>query len=112
MNDGQSLYQQWLYDRTELRKAIDQARKSAVESAHAEAEYYAAKHDKAVEMRLDHMPVTYIQTIVKGCDGVVGKLEEYELKQELHRVDMRVIDVLKDDCKMVYDQMRKEDYGQ
>lgn len=103
-----NLYQQWLRDCELCEKALRDAQESAEAAAKAEAEYYAAKHKAAYLMRSDGEPMTMIQESIKGSPEVNEKLQECIRTTELHRVNMKAIDVYREDKRMVYDQMKRE----
>lgn len=106
------LWAEWQSSMDLTKQALKDATDSAYEAARAEAEYYAAKHKKGLEMRVAGEPVTYIQTVLKGAPEVNDLLFEYRRLSELHQVNKRAIEVYRDQTRMLYDQIKREMDGE
>lgn len=105
------LWSDWEEDRRLMKIAVEEASQRGREFAIANAKYYAAKTAKALQMKSEGIPVTLIEVAVKGTQEVAPLLEERDCKKALYQAAVKAIDVYRDDVRMVYDQIKREQSG-
>lgn len=111
MPPSSDIWADWADDRRLMKRAVEEASKRGEEYARANAAYYAAKSSKALEMKEEGIPVTLIEVAVKGTPEVSGLLLERDCKKALYQAAVKAIDVYRDDVRMVYDQIKREQSG-
>lgn len=109
--DGLTLWQQLEEDRRLMKKAVSEASERGCDYAAKKAGYYSAKSAAALRMKSDGMPVTLIDMAVKGVDEVAGAMLEMQCAEAVWRAAMKAVDVYRDDCRIVYDQIKRAQMG-
>ena len=103
-----TLWQDLKNDMDALDSAVDEARESGIKFAVAEAKYQAAKAKKALEMKADKVPVTLIETVIKGMPEVNTLLMERLSAEAIYKVSQEHIMSLKLQIKVNNDQYQRE----
>lgn len=107
MEDGLDLHAALAEDRRLMKAAVNEASARGRDYAVKKAAYYAAKSAAALRMKADGMPVTLIEASVKGVDEVASAMLEMQCAEAAWRAAMKAIDVYRDDCRIVYDQIKR-----
>lgn len=102
------LWNDWQRDRELMKDALEAASRRGEEYARAEAAYQAKKHAVAMQLEMEGTPVTQIQTVIKGDPDVNELLYQRIAAEARYRSAMKAVDVYRDDCRMVYDQLKRE----
>lgn len=97
----------WQRDVRLAKKAVEEASLRCEEYAKAEAEYYAAKTIKAMQMKADGEPVTYIQTVIKGTEEVAPLLFAKTLAEGKYRAAVKAIDVYQSAMLQSYGEYKR-----
>ena len=93
--DGLTLWQQLEEDRRLMKRAVAEASDRGRDYAAKKAAYYAAKSSAALRMKADGYPVTL----------------EMDCAEAMWRASLKAIDVYRDDCRIVYDQIKRAQMG-
>lgn len=94
-----------------MKAAVKEASERGRDYAVKKAAYYAAKSAAALSMKADGMPVTLIDMAVKGMPEVASAMLEMQCAEAVWRAAMKAVDVYRDDCRIVYDQMKRAQQG-
>lgn len=98
-------------DRRLMKAAVSEASERGRDYAVKKAAYYAAKSAAALKMKADGMPVTLIEASVKGVPDVASAMLDMQCAEAAWRAAMKAIDVYRDDCRIVYDQIKRAQQG-
>ena len=109
--DGLDLMRALEEDRRLMKAAVSEASSRGKDYARKEAAYYAKKSAAALSMRDEGMPVTLIDIAVKGMPEVAEAMLEMQCAEALWRAAMKAIDVYRDDCRILYDQIKRAQQG-
>lgn len=109
--DGLTLWQQLEEDRRLMKRAVAEASDRGRDYASKKAAYYAAKSSAALRMKAEGYPVTLIEASVKGLDDVAASMLEMDCAEAMWRASLKAIDVYRDDCRIVYDQIKRAQMG-
>ena len=107
MADPIELWDALMEDRRLMKAAVSEASERGRDYAVKKAAYYSAKSAAALKMKADGMPVTLIDAAVKGVDGVAAAMLEMQCAEAAWRAAMKAVDVYRDDCRIVYDQIKR-----
>ena len=102
------LWQDIQNDMESLDRAVEEMRETGRNFAIAEARYQAAKAKKALEMKADKVPVTLIESVIKGMPEVNQLLLERLSAEALYKVSQEHIMSLKLQIKVNNDQYQRE----
>lgn len=109
--DGLTLWQQLEEDRRLIKRAVSEASERGKDYAEKKAAYYAAKAAAALRMKSDGLPVTLIDMAAKGDEKVAAAMLEMQCAEAMWRASLKAIDVYRDDCRIVYDQIKRAQMG-
>lgn len=109
--DGLTLWQQLDEDRRLMKRAVSEASERGKEYAVKKAGYYSAKSAAALRLKAEGYPVTLIDMAVKGMDEVAAAMLEMQCAEAVWRAAMKAVDVYRDDCRIVYDQVKRAQMG-
>lgn len=109
--DGLDLCGELMEDRRLMKAAVSEASARGREYAAKKADYYSKKSAAALKMKADGMPVTLIEAAVKGVPEVAAAMLEMQCAEAVWRAAMKAVDVYRDDCRIVYDQIRRAQAG-
>lgn len=86
-----------------LELALSEAKTRGEAMVRAEAEYYTAKAEASFALKEQGVPVTFIQTVIKGVPEVCGPMTryhaaqvEYENAREARNVFKKKLDTLRE----------------
>lgn len=111
MTDGLTLWQQLEEDRRLMKTAVKEASERGRDYAAKKAGYYAAKSSAALRLKTEGYPVTLIDMAVKGIPEVAAAMLEMQCAEAVWRASMKAVDVYRDDCRIVYDQVKRAQMG-
>lgn len=94
-----------------MKEAVSESSKRGREAARKNAAYYTAKYSRALQLRAEGMPVTLIESIIKGDPAVNEYLMERDCAKAEYRAADKAIDVYRDDLRYIYDQIKREQSG-
>lgn len=103
-----SIYRALDEDRRLMKRASSEITKRGIDYAKAEAEYQATKARRALEMKADHYPVTFIQTIIKGDEEVNKKLLARDCAEAEYKSAVEALNVYKLDARLIEAQIQRE----
>lgn len=109
--DGLEMMQALAEDRRLMKTAVTEASSRGKDYAKKKSAYYARKSSAALSMRAEGVPVTLIDTAVKGMPEVADAMLEMQCAEALWRAAMKAIDVYRDDCRILYDQIKRAQQG-
>lgn len=91
-----------------MKTASSEIRNRGVEYARAEAEYQSAKAKRALELKSEGNPVTFIQTIIKGDDEVSLKLLARDIAEAEYKSAVEALQCYKLDARLLEAQIARE----
>lgn len=98
-------------DRDLMLTAVTEAKERGLRLARANADYYAAKNVRALELRAEGMPVSMISNVLKGDDRVSGALFERDCAQVEYDSAREAINAYKLSARLGEQQIARE-WGQ
>lgn len=95
-------------DRDLMKIASSEVKTRGIEYARAEAEYQSAKARRALEMKADGCPVTFIQTVIKGDEEVCEKMFQRDCAEAEYKSAVEALNVYKLDSRLLEAQISRE----
>ena len=109
--DAIDLWDALMEDRRLMKAAVNEASARGKVYAVKKADYYSKKSAAALRMKADGLPVTLIDAAVKGVDEVASAMLEMQCAEAEWRAAMKAVDVYREDCRIVYDQIKRAQAG-
>ena len=94
--------------RKDLNTAMLMLRQNGNEWAKKSKAYHVAKYETAMRLREEGMPVTMIESIIKGHPDVADKLYERDLAYVMYDSNKEAINKLKRDLGVIENQINRE----
>ena len=109
--DAIDLWDALMEDRRLMKAAVNEASARGKVYAVKKADYYSKKSAAALRMKADGLPVTLIDAAVEGVDEVASAMLEMQCAEAEWRAAMKAVDVYREDCRIVYDQIKRAQAG-